>query len=75
MSKPTIDFAREQQIACAEYILAGGPDQRGVRLGLFDWFAEEILMEEERINERKDSQASLARALRIDEPEPALLAI
>lgn len=32
----TIDHARSEQLACAAYILSGGPDQRGARLGLFD---------------------------------------
>jgi hypothetical protein len=40
----TIDFARQQQRECAEYITSGKPDQRGASLGMFDWFAEEFLM-------------------------------
>lgn len=38
---------RDEQLRCAEYILSGGPDQRGATLGLFDWVTEEILLEEE----------------------------
>ena len=45
---PSIDHARAQQLACAEYIIDGGPDQRGATLGLFDWFAEEFLLEKDR---------------------------
>ena len=45
---PLIDHARSQQLACAEYIMGGGPDQRGATLGLFDWFAEEFLIEQEK---------------------------
>ena len=44
----TITHCREQQRECAEYIISGGPDQRGATLGLFDWFAEEFLMEREK---------------------------
>lgn len=48
-----IDALRAQQLECARYIIDGGPDQRGARLGLFDAFAEEFLMEEAR-NARMD---------------------
>ena len=51
---PSIDYLRAQQLACVEYIIDGGPDQRGARLGLFDAFAEEFLMEEEGRNARMD---------------------
>ena len=44
---PTIDHARAQQLACAEYIIDGGPDQRGATLGLFDWFTEEFILTHE----------------------------
>lgn len=44
---PTIDHARAQQLACAEYIIGGGPDQRGATLGLFDWFTEEFILTHE----------------------------
>jgi hypothetical protein len=47
----TINHCREQQRECAEYIISGGPDQRGATLGLFDWFAEEFLMELEAADE------------------------
>jgi hypothetical protein len=47
MSGPTVAHARTQQLECAAYIITGGPDQRGATLGLFDWFAEEFLMEAE----------------------------
>jgi hypothetical protein len=47
----TITHCREQQRECAEYIISGGPDQRGATLGLFDWFAEEFLMEQEAADE------------------------
>ena len=46
-SMPSIDHARAQQLACAEYIICGGPDQRGAALGLFDWFAEEFILTHE----------------------------
>lgn len=46
-SMPSIDHARSQQLACAEYIIDGGPDQRGAMLGLFDWFAEEFILTHE----------------------------
>lgn len=46
MTSP-IDHARAQQLACAAYIVSGGPDRRGATLGLFDWFAEEFSMEQE----------------------------
>lgn len=46
-SMPSIEYLRAQQLECARYIIDGGPDQRGARLGLFDAFAEEFLMEEE----------------------------
>jgi len=41
-----LDHLRAQQIECALHIFYGGPDQRGARLGLFDAFAEEFLIEE-----------------------------
>jgi len=44
---PSIDHARAQQLACAEYIIDGGPDQRGATLGLFDWFTEEFILTHE----------------------------
>jgi hypothetical protein len=44
-------YRREQQRECAEYIISGGPDQRGATLGLFDWFAEEFLMQQEAADE------------------------
>lgn len=44
---PSIDHARSQQLACADYIIDGGPDQRGAALGLFDWFAEEFILTHE----------------------------
>ena len=44
---PSIDHARSQQLSCAEYIIGGGPDQRGATLGLFDWFAEEFILSHE----------------------------
>ena len=41
-----ITHAREQQVRCAAEILnPDQPDQRGAALGLFDWFAEEFLLE------------------------------
>jgi len=43
----TIEYCQQQQRECAEYIISGGPDQSGATLGLFDWFAEEFLMEYE----------------------------
>jgi len=46
-SMPSIDHARAQQLACAEYIIDGGPDQRGATLGLFDWFTEEFILTHE----------------------------
>lgn len=53
-SMPSIDYLRAQQLECARYIIDGGPDQRGARLGLFDAFAEEFLMEQEARNARMD---------------------
>ena len=50
---PSIDYLRAQQLECALHIFYGGPDQRGARLGLFDAFAEEFLMEEEARHENK----------------------
>ena len=47
----TITHCREQQRECAAYIIDGGPDQSGATLGLFDWFAEEFLMELEAADE------------------------
>jgi hypothetical protein len=47
----TITHCREQQRECAEYIISGGEDQRGATLGLFDWFAEEFLLEQEATDE------------------------
>ena len=49
-----LDALRAQQLECALHIFYGGPDQRGARLGLFDAFAEEFLMEEEARNARMD---------------------
>jgi hypothetical protein len=46
MTSP-IDHARAQQRICADYIISGGPDQRGAILGLFDWFAEEFILSQE----------------------------
>lgn len=43
----TVQYARAQQRECAEYIIGGGPDQRGAALGMFDWFAEEFLLQQE----------------------------
>lgn len=40
-----IELCRLEQLRCAEEIPAH-PDQRGVRLGLHDWFAEEFLIEQ-----------------------------
>ena len=51
-SMASIEYLRAQQLECARHIIDGGPDQRGARLGLFDAFAEEFLMEEEKANER-----------------------
>lgn len=40
-----IALCRLEQLRCAEKIPAY-PDQRGVGLGLHDWFAEEFLIEQ-----------------------------
>lgn len=50
---PSIEYLRAQQLECARYIIDGGPDQRGARLGMFDAFAEEFLMEEEGKNDAR----------------------
>lgn len=39
-----LERVRAEQMACAQYILSGGPDQRGAWDGLRDWYAEEILI-------------------------------
>lgn len=45
MLNPT-DSARENQLRCAAELLnPDQPDERGAALGLFDWFAEEFLIE------------------------------
>ena len=49
-----LDALRAQQLECALHIFYGGPDQRGARLGLFDAFTEEFLMELEARNARMD---------------------
>lgn len=51
---PSIERLRAQQLECARYIIDGGPDQRGARLGLFDAFAEEFILTEEARNARVD---------------------
>ena len=43
----SLNHARAQQLAAAAHIIAGGPDQRGAVLGLFDSYAEEYIMEQE----------------------------
>ena len=43
----SIESLRAQQLQCAQYIIDGGPDQRGAILGLFDAFAEEFILTEE----------------------------
>ncbi|MFO0476319.1 MAG: hypothetical protein ACK52K_14350 [Alphaproteobacteria bacterium] len=45
---PTIDFARAEQLRCA-----ANYEDAGARLGMNDWFAEEILMEIE--DSKRDS--------------------
>lgn len=52
-TEASLTLLRAQQLECARYIIDGGPDQRGARLGLFDAFAEEFLMEEEGKNADK----------------------
>ncbi len=42
-----LETLRAQQLECAQYIIDGGPDQRGAILGLFDAFAEEFILTEE----------------------------
>lgn len=42
-----LETLRVQQLECAQYIIDGGPDQRGAILGLFDAFAEEFILIEE----------------------------
>lgn len=44
MPSPTIEFARAQQLECADYLIEHGHDA-GAALGLFDWFTEELLIE------------------------------
>lgn len=42
-----LESLRAQQLECAQYIINGGPDQRGAILGLFDAFAEEFILMED----------------------------
>jgi hypothetical protein len=51
-----IPYTRQQQRECADYILSGGPDQRGATLGMFDWFAEEFLLQQEAAAGGNDKQ-------------------
>jgi hypothetical protein len=55
----TIDYTRQQQRECAAYIINDGPDQRGATLGLFDWFAEEFSMEQEKTWQKQNDSDSL----------------
>lgn len=49
----SIESLRAQQLECAQYIIDGGPDQRGATLGLFDAFAEEFILTEEARHETR----------------------
>lgn len=42
---PTVEFCRSEQQRCAAEIINGNDKPGGPLLGLFDWFAEEFLME------------------------------
>ena len=35
---------RDEQIRCATLLLAGHPEQHGLRMGLADWMMEEVLL-------------------------------
>lgn len=48
MQSSSLDHIRQEQIACAERYISDGND--GARLGMFDWFCEEFLIEQEGIN-------------------------
>jgi hypothetical protein len=61
-----IDFTRQQQRECAAYIEAGGPDQRGATLGMFDWFAEEFIMERETWPKQNDSDSRQECSVLVD---------
>jgi hypothetical protein len=59
---PSIDYCRTQQLRCAE--LYHDP---GARLGLYDWFAEEMLMTYERLFAGEEIRAALSDpAIRAD---------
>jgi hypothetical protein len=47
-----VQRCRDEQIRCARGLLTGHPEQHGLRMGLADWMAEEILIEAEKQNER-----------------------
>lgn len=47
-SDAEIQRARDEQIRCATLLLAGHAEQRGLRLAISDWFAEEMEIEFER---------------------------
>ena len=60
----TIDFCRAEQLRCAAQYA-----DPGARLGLHDWFAEEFLLEEERMRKTKppltlEQQRQLAQTRR-----------
>lgn len=40
-----IQRCRDEQIRCATLLLAGHPEQHGLRMGLNDWTMEEIMLE------------------------------
>jgi len=39
-----LQHCRDEQIRCATLLLAGHPEQHGLRMGLADWMLEEILL-------------------------------
>lgn len=47
-NQKSLDTCRENQIAAGLAIILGHEDQRGARLGMFDNFAEEYLIESEK---------------------------
>jgi hypothetical protein len=45
---PEIQRCREEQIQLASLLLAGHPQQHGLRMAVTDWFLEELLLEVEK---------------------------
>ena len=53
---------RDEQARCATLLLAGHAEQHGLRMGLTDWFMEELILEYPSLWSSGESGGASARA-------------